>query len=270
MHQLRTPSDPHDVKAPPIIAEDLTARYDGNEALRSVSFRIEAGQQVAIVGPNGAGKTTLFKIIAGILQPAAGRVRVHGHKPGRHICVAYVPQRSEVDWNFPVTVHDVVMMGRTRAIGLFRWAGKPDHDMVKRALEQVRMAELGTRQIGELSGGQQQRVFLAQARAQEAEIMLLDEPLSGLDVPSQEMILEILAELRSEGVTVIVATHDLNLAADRFDQVMLLNRNMIAFGPPGEVFTHQNLLEAYGGHLHVVSGTDGLTVLADIHHFGQE
>ena len=249
---------------PPIEAVDLAASYNGEPALESVSFCLEPGARVAVVGPNGAGKTTLFKLIAGILEPSSGRLVVHGHRPGQHLCVAYVPQRTDVDWRFPATVEEVVMMGRIRQIGLFRWPRAIDWQVVRRALEQVGMAERRGRQIGELSGGQQQRTFLAQAVAQDPEIVLLDEPLSGLDVPSQSAILDILDDLEVAGVTVLVATHDLNLAAERFEQIILLNRRLIAVGTPQHVLTEANLLQAYAGGIHLV-GEHGRPVVADAH-----
>lgn len=265
---LTRPSD-HVESAPPIQVEDVTYRYDGTTALQDVSFKLPAGALVAVVGPNGSGKTTLFKVIAGILRPNDGAVRVFGHGPGGHVCIAYVPQRSEVDWDFPVSVTEVVMMGRIRKLGFFRWPRRDDWDLVHEALARVGMARHAQRQISELSGGQQQRVFLAQALAQEAELVLLDEPLTGLDMPSQEAIFEALQTLRDEGVTVMVATHDLNLAAERFNRAMLLNRRLIAYGDPEQVFSRSNLLEAYGGQVHILPG-EGVVVLADTCCEGEE
>lgn len=253
----------HDAASPPIEAEQISLSYNGTLALEDVSFSLDPGKRIAIVGPNGAGKTTLFQIIAGTLKPTKGAVHVYGHGPGGHVCIAYVPQHSQVDWEFPATVTDVVMMGRVRKIGLFRWPTKKDWSFVKKALSRVGVKDLGDRQINELSGGQQQLVFLAQALAQEAEILLMDEPFSGLDLPSQEGIFSILDELKKEGVTVLVATHDLNLAAERFDRVMLLNTRMVAYGAPRDVLTSPTLLEAYGGQVHAIEGEDGLIVLAD-------
>jgi len=181
-----------------------------------------------------------------------------------------VPQRSQVDWSFPVSVADVAMMGRIRAIGLFRWPTPEDWRVVDAALGRVGMLESRRRQIGDLSGGQQQRVFLAQALAQGAELVLLDEPLSGLDMPSQAAIFSILDDLRASGITTLVATHDLNLAAERFDQIMLLNRRLVALGTPGEVFTRPRLMQAYGGHMHVVPDGDGVMVLTDTCCDGEE
>lgn len=254
---------PHEPSAPPLEVNDLAVRYDGSLALAGVTFSLAAGTRMAVVGPNGAGKTTLLRAISGTLRPTAGQVRVYGHGPGGHVCIAYVPQRSQIDWRFPVTVSEVVMMGRVRKIGLLRWPRRADWQIVRQALEQVGLTDLAEQQLGELSGGQQQRAFLAQALAQEAELILLDEPFTGLDMPSQEMIFRILDELRQRQVTVMVSTHDLNLAAERFDRALLLNRRLIAFGPPGQVFTQENLLSAYGGHIHVLPGEAGMMVLTD-------
>ncbi len=263
MTELLTPRAPHDLSAPPLRVDGLAVRYNGAAALKDVTFELTSGSRAAVVGPNGAGKTTLLKVIAGTLRPSTGSVRVYGHGPGGHVCIAYVPQRTLIDWTFPATVEEVVMMGRTRKIGLFRWPSREDWAFVASALGRVGATDLRKRQIGELSGGQQQRVFLAQALAQEAELVLLDEPFTGLDLPSQEAILGILDDLRRDGVTVLVSTHDLNLATERFDQVLLLNRRLVAFGPPERVFTQENLLKAYGGHVHLVPGGQGMMILTD-------
>jgi len=260
----------HVASAAPVQLEAVSVAYNGKLALKEISFSLAAGDSVAVVGPNGAGKTTLFRTIAGAMQPSRGEVRVYGHEPGGHICIAYVPQRSEVAWDFPVTVQDVVMMGRIRKIGLFRWPRRKDWQFIRQAMGSVGVDQLADRQIAELSGGQQQKVFLAQAIAQEAELVLLDEPLGGLDLPSQEAIFEILEQLKGQGVSVLVATHDLNLAAERFDRVMLLNRRMIAMGTPDQVLTQSNLVQAYGGHLHPVQGESGLLVLTDTCCEGEE
>ena len=270
MAQLTNPSAYHDHEAPPIEAANLGAVYDDTLVLEDVTFQLSGGEKVAVVGPNGAGKTTLFKIIAGIQRPSSGTIQIYGHRPGSHICVAYVPQRSQVDWDFPVTVSDVVMMGRIRRIGLFRWPKRSDWEIVHAALEQVEMMGLRGRQIGELSGGQQQRVFLAQAVAQEAEIVMLDEPLNGLDLPSQEAILEILDQFGAMGVTTLVATHDLGLAATHFDQVLLLNRRLVSAGRPDQVLSKANLVEAYGGQMHLVSEAEGVSVLPEMHKVGPQ
>jgi len=237
----------------------VSVRYDGRLALEDVTFHLHAGERVAVIGPNGAGKSTLFKVIAGVQSPTSGEVNIFGSIPGEHVCIAYVPQRSQVDWNFPVSVADVVMMGRVAKLGTFGWPRKKDWEHVHGALETVGLRELSTRQISQLSGGQQQRMFIARALAQEAELMLMDEPLSGLDIPSQEGILSLLDELQQQNVTVMVATHDLDQAAQYFDRVMLLNRRLIGFGASDEVLQPERLMRAYGGSLRLVS-TDGEVV----------
>lgn len=261
-----TPTYPHvhhDPDAPILEVHQLTVRYDGRTALEDISFHLHAGERVAVVGPNGAGKSTLFKVVSGVLPPTSGEVKISGFGPRGHICIAYVPQRGQVDWHFPASVADVVMMGRIGQVGFFRWPRRPDWDIVHSALEAVDMNSLANRQIGELSGGQQQRTFLARALAQEAELVLMDEPLNGLDTPSQEAILSLLEKLGERKITVMVATHDLGQASSHFDRVMLLNHRMIRFGPPQDVLTNENLLRAYGEHTHLIRSTDGLTTLAD-------
>jgi manganese/iron transport system ATP-binding protein len=231
-------------------------------ALKDVSFTVNEGERVAIVGPNGAGKSTLLKIIVGTLRPTKGEVNVYGHGPDHHICIAYVPQRNQIDWSFPATVEDVVMMGRVDKIGLFKWPKRQDWQVVEQCLARVHAGELAKKQVGELSGGQQQRVFIARALAQEAELLLLDEPLTGLDMPSQDALFEVLENVRDDGVTVLLATHDLNLAREKFDRVMLLNKWLIAFGQPENVLTSEHLKQAYGGQVHVLGAEDAV-LLAD-------
>ncbi len=253
----------HQAGSPTVEVSGVSVRYNGRLALDDVSFQLTRGERVAVVGPNGAGKSTLFKVIAGVMHPTKGEVKVYGHGPGGHICIAYVPQRSQVDWTFPVNVADVAMMGRIGKLGPLRWPTSRDWDYVHQCLGVVDMADLADRQIGELSGGQQQRVFIARALAQEAELMLMDEPLTGLDVTSQEDIFHILEELQKRDVTVMVATHDLNLAAERFDRLMLLNHRLLGIGQPDEVFTPERLVQAYGGHMRLIQTSDGLMVLSD-------
>ena len=254
---------PHEKGAAVLEAFGLSFQYNGTPALEQVTFTLCPGERVAVVGPNGAGKSTLFKIIAGMLKPSSGRVEVYGHAPGGHICIAYVPQRNQVDWSFPVNVADVVMMGRVGKIGLLRWPRARDWQVVQRALEVVQMGDKAGRQISELSGGQQQRVFIARALAQEAELMLMDEPLTGLDMTTQEEIFNILDALRTQGVTVLVAMHDLKVAAEHFDRVMLLNHRLLGLGSPEEVFTPAILQQAYGSHLSLIDTSRGLMVLED-------
>jgi manganese/iron transport system ATP-binding protein len=242
---------------PILEVDDLTVSYDGKHALEGVCFSVQAGERVAIVGPNGAGKSTLFKAMVGLLQPSRGRTETNGAEFG------YVTQRSAVDWAFPVTVHDVVMMGRIGKMGWLRWQRPVDREIVRQSLEQVAMIEYADRQIGELSGGQQQRVFIARALAQEATILLMDEPFTGVDAPSQETILTILERLNQQGVTILVSTHDLNLAVERFDRLALLNGQLIAYGPPQQAVTPETLAAAYGGQA-VWRGEDYAMVLGDI------
>ena len=242
---------------PVLEVHNLTVSYNGKHALEGVSFNVQAGERVAIVGPNGAGKSTLFKAMVGLLHPKTGSVQTNGAEIG------YVTQRSMVDWGFPVTVYDVVMMGRITRIGWLRWQRPVDRKIAWRSLAQVGMSAYANQQIGELSGGQQQRVFIARALAQEATILLMDEPLSGVDMPSQEAILEILDGLRAQGVTVLLSTHDLNLAVEHFDRLALLNRQLIVYGTPRQAITPETLAAAYGGQA-VWRGEDYAMVLGDI------
>lgn len=242
----------HHQNEPILKITGLTVSYESGDALHDVSLEIPRAARLAILGPNGAGKSTLLKVVAGVLTPTSGLVEVFGEKPDEHICIAYVPQRSQVDWNFPVCVRDVVMMGRIGKLGLLRRPGSADQKIVDRALQVVNLSDLASRQISELSGGQQQRMFIARALAQEAEIMLMDEPLTGLDAGSQEDIFHILDTLREDRVTVLVALHDLKMAAERFDGVILLNHQLVGIGDPREVFSPSHLARAYG-HQRVTS-----------------
>lgn len=255
----------HPPQALPIQAHDLWAGYNGAAALEGITFNIETGQRVAVVGPNGAGKTTLFRVIAGVIPPSQGSIRIHAHAAGQHVCVGYVPEHSQVNLDFPASVKDVVMMGRVGEIGMLRQPRQSDWRAVEQALDSIGLRDLESQHFGALSAGQRQRVFLAQTVAQGAQIVLLDEPLSGLDVPAQEALMEILEQLRRQAITVLVATHDLNFAQQHFDRVMLLNRRLIAYGEPAAVLTPDHLSAAYRGKLHVVG--DNL-VVADTHHEG--
>lgn len=247
------PHTHHQTNQPILDVQALTVRYNGHVALDDISFHLHEGERVAVVGPNGAGKSTLFKVVSGVLSPTSGEVNIFGSKPSGHVCIAYIPQRSQVDWNFPLSVADVVMMGRSAKLGPFNWPRKRDWEFVRHALDTVELSNLTGRQIGQLSGGQQQRMFIARALAQEAELMLMDEPLTGLDTPSQEGILSLLDRLKKENVTVMVATHDLEQAAGHFERIMLLNHHIVAFDIPQNVLHTDNLLQAYGGRLKVDS-----------------
>lgn len=253
----------HDPNAPMLRADGLSVRYESGVALEGISFELTPGERLAIVGPNGAGKSTLIKIIAGIQTATSGTIEVFGNDPDGHICIAYVPQRSQVDWHFPVTVADVVMMGRVGQLGLFRNPKARDWEIVNHALDVVGMSGFAKRQIDQLSGGQQQRMFIARALAQEAELILMDEPMTGLDMPSQDKIFEILDRLREENVTVLISLHDLKMAAERFDRVMLLKKKLLAIGSPAEALLPTHLLKAYGEQMPLISTDDGLLALGD-------
>jgi ABC-type Mn2+/Zn2+ transport system ATPase subunit len=233
--------------------DNISIGYGDKIILRDLSFQVPHGARVAVVGPNGAGKSTLFKALVGILPLQNGRILIHGEVLGAHKdCVAYIPQREDVDWRFPVTVSDVVMMGRFGQMGWFNRPSSHDKEVVRKSLEQMGIADLATHSIGQLSGGQQQRAFLARAIAQEPHILLMDEPFTGVDVTTQEVTLNLLDHLRSRQVTTIISTHDLNLAATRFDLVLLINHRLIAFGTPQEVFIKENLASAFGNSLLVM------------------
>jgi manganese/iron transport system ATP-binding protein len=242
--------------------EHLTVRYNSSPVLEDVSFAVSTGERVAIVGPNGAGKSTLFRAITHLVPIEEGYIRV-GTSGGRPVEIAYLTQRSAIDWRFPVTVFDMVMMGRVGRIGWLRWYTSKDRQITNQSLEQVGMLQLANRQIGELSGGQQQRVFIARALAQEANILLLDEPFTGLDLPSQESILSLLERLREQHITILLSTHDLTLAVEHFDRLALLNRRLVSYGPPREAIHPDTLRQAYGGKA-VWQGEDYVMVLGDI------
>ncbi len=262
-HLSRKQRHHHSADAPILRAENLSMRYESGSALEDISFSLSEGERIAIVGPNGAGKSTLLKIIAGVQKETAGQVQVFGHAPRGHICIAYLPQRSQVDWTFPVTVADVAMMGRIGHLGLFRNPKAHDWDVVHHALELVKLNHLAKRQIDQLSGGQQQRMFIARALAQEAEIILMDEPMTGLDVTSQDAIFGILDELRTRDVTVLVSLHDLKMASEHFDRVMLLNKHLLAIGLAEYALSPEHLIAAYGGSLQLIPSEKGTLALSD-------
>ena len=230
-----------------ITVEDMAVERNGHHALADVSFEFVQGALVGVVGPNGAGKSTLFDAIAGILPLAEGRVDLHGAEV-RKGALAYVPQRDSINWRFPTTVHDVVMMGRHCRVAWFRRPGKRDREVVRACLERIGLWDQRSALTTELSGGQRQRVFIARALAQEASLILLDEAFSGVDVGAQEGIIEVLQSLRDEGRTVLLATHDLTNLAQRFDQILCINHHVCACGPPEEAFTPAVLEELYGSH----------------------
>ncbi len=238
---------------PRLDVEGVSVAYpNGHLALHDTSFRLEGGTICALVGVNGSGKSTLFKSIMGFVSPKAGSVRING-QPVRAMLkkhlVAYVPQAEEVDWQFPVSVWDVAMMGRYGAMNFLRIPRAIDKAKVEESLRRVSMWEFKDRQIGELSGGQKKRVFLARALAQGGRVILLDEPFTGVDVNTEEAIIALLRELRAEGCIIFVSTHNLGSVPEFCDQVVLINRTVLAYGPTSEVFTEQNLAVAFGGVL---------------------
>lgn len=238
-----------------LLIDNATVSYGDRPALHEVTFCVPVGTQVAVIGPNGAGKSTLFKALVGLLPLQKGSISIHGLPLGHHRdCVAYVPQREEVDWRFPVTVADVVMMGRYGRLGRLKLPGKSDRAAVAESLEKLSITDLASQPIGGLSGGQQQRVFLARALAQEPHILLMDEPFTGIDVSTQEATLTLFENLREQQVTVLISTHDLNLAATHFDQVLLLNHRLIAYGPASQALTPATLAEAFGGQVLFLNG----------------
>ena len=253
----------HDTSKPVLELKNVSVAYGGETVLENISFSVEKGERIAVVGPNGAGKSTLFKTIVGILRPDAGNIFVYGEKPYNHICIGYVPQASMIDWNFPVSVFDVVMMGRVGKIGLLGRPRKRDRDIVMRCLERVNMVGFANKQIGMLSGGQKQRVFLARAIAQETELLLMDEPLTGLDVTSQKDIYRIIEELSDQGISILFSTHDLNAAGEYFTRIMLLNRRIVKLGSKDDVMRPQYLLETFGGHFAVVEDKSKIAMVGD-------
>ncbi len=234
----------------PLSVHDLTVAYHRKPVLWDVDFDLPEGKLVGLIGPNGAGKSTLLKAIVGLIPAASGRVTIYGkpYRQQRHL-VAYVPQRESVDWEFPVSVLDVVAMGCYGRIGWFKPVRRVHKQAARAALEQVGMQELAGRQISQLSGGQQQRVFLARALAQGARLYLMDEPFAGVDAASEKAIVEILHMLRRSGETVLVVHHDLQTVREYFDYVLLLNMRVVAQGATEAVFTVENLRKTYGGRL---------------------
>ncbi|MBO6917792.1 MAG: manganese/iron ABC transporter ATP-binding protein [Rhizobiaceae bacterium] len=243
--------------------EDVTVTYrNGNTALRGASFEVPEGSITALVGINGSGKSTLFKSIMGFVALSTGQIEILGQSAKKALSqnlVAYVPQSEDVDWNFPVLVEDVVMMGRYGHMNWLRTAKQKDHEMVAQALERVGMLDYRKRQIGELSGGQKKRVFLARALAQEGQIILLDEPFTGVDVKTEAQIIELLQSLRDEGRVLLVSTHNLGSVPEFCDRAVLINKTILASGSTEDVFTHENLERAFGGVLrHFILGGESL------------
>jgi manganese/iron transport system ATP-binding protein/manganese/zinc/iron transport system ATP- binding protein len=246
----------------------VTVGYGDRPALTDVSLSVQPGSLLAVIGPNGAGKSTLLKVIAGVLRPWSGSVTVLGGKPGASARrIAYLPQAEVVDWEFPVTVGEVVMMGRYGRLGFGRSPGPQDRSSVESALSMVDMADASDRQIGALSGGQRRRVFLARALATEPDLYLLDEPVTGVDARTQEDLMDVLEGEARAGKTIIATTHDLICAAQRFHQAAFINGRLVAAGPANLVLDQELLAETYGGHVLVLPGDDGSRlVIDDAHH----
>lgn len=251
-----------DQASPGLAVQNVSVTYrNGHTALRDASFTIPRGTITALVGVNGSGKSTMFKAIMGFVPLASGRVEILGlpvAKALRNRTVAYVPQAEEVDWNFPVLVEDVVMMGRYGHMNMLRIATRRDRELVNAALERVGMTDYRGRQIGELSGGQKKRVFLARALAQQGEVILLDEPFTGVDVKTEDQIIQLMRELRDEGKVILVSTHNLGSVPDFCDRTVLIDGTVLASGTTAQTFTRENLERTFGGVLRhfILGGAD--------------
>jgi manganese transport system ATP-binding protein len=230
--------------------EDTTVAYNGKIALHEANLELKAGSIGGLVGMNGSGKSTLFKAIMGFVKPTNGRVLIKGmpiRKAQKQNLVAYIPQSEDVDWNFPISVQDVVMMGRYGYMNFLRIPRENDRQAVAESLARTNMSEFKFRQIGELSGGQKKRAFVARALAQKAQIILLDEPFAGVDIKTEKALIQLLLELRNMGHTILISTHDLSSISTFCDDVVLINRTILAYGPTGEVFTKENIARTFGG-----------------------
>jgi manganese/zinc/iron transport system ATP- binding protein len=246
----------------PLEIHDLTVAYHKKPVLWGVDVTVPAGKLVGIVGPNGAGKSTLIKAVMGLVPVTSGWVKIFGQSYQKSLRrVGYVPQRESVDWDFPVSVMDVVLMGRYGHMGLMRRPSSADRDIARECLEKVKMLPFANRQISNLSGGQQQRVFLARALAQQSDLYFMDEPFAGVDAATESAIMTLLHELRDQGKTLLVVHHDLPTAREYFDMLLLLNMRVVAFGPTEQVFTSELLQKTYGGRL---------TILAEVAHTVRE
>ncbi len=239
-----------------ITVKGLSVSYDRKRVLTNIFLDVEAGHLYGVVGPNGAGKSTLFKAMLGLIETNAGSVSING-KPVENSRkeVVYVPQKSEVDWTFPATVLDIVLMGRYPHKKILQRMDQHDRELAQAALEELGIESLRDRQIGELSGGQQQRVFLARALCQQANIFFLDEPFVGVDITTEEKIIAVLKRLATEGKTLLVVHHDLSTVPDYFDQVIFINQRLVAYGDTELVFTQENIAKTYGGQLPILHRT---------------
>jgi ABC-type Mn2+/Zn2+ transport system ATPase subunit len=247
--------------------DDVSVGYNGRLALHDVTLDITGGLRLAVLGPNGAGKSTLFKAIVGLLPLKSGHILIHGQPPGkRDTHIAYVPQREDLDLHFPVNVRDVVTMGRYGRIGWLRRPSRADREAVTSTLRQLGIHDLADTPIADLSGGQLQRVFLARALAQEADILLLDEPFTGVDALTESAIYSLLDELKARRVTVLLATHDLDKALSHFDDLLLVNGSVIACGCAEDVFRPEMLRRAFGAQITLMPAGDRILAATDGHH----
>ena len=245
------------MSTPAVSVRDLSVAYDRKRVLSNIFLEIEEGHRYGILGPNGSGKSTLLKAILGLVDDYTGTITVLGQDISRvRRRVVYVPQRSEIDFTFPATVRDVVLMGRYPHKRVFQRLNDADRLLAEEAMRELAILDLQDRQIGELSGGQQQRTFLARALTQRADILMLDEPFVGVDIPTEEKIIEVLRRLSAAGKTLLVVHHDLQAVPDYFDHVVLLNQRLIAAGPTTEVFTPETLRSAFGGQLAMLQELD--------------
>jgi manganese/zinc/iron transport system ATP- binding protein len=242
------------VPHPVLEVHDLTVSYDQHPVLWNVDLSLPAGQLIGILGPNGAGKSTLIKSIMGLISPTSGYIKIFDKAlPEVRSRISYVPQRESVDWNFPASVLDVVVMGTYGKLGLFRRPGKKEVQVAQEALEQVGMTAFANRQISELSGGQQQRVFIARALAQQADLYLMDEPFAGVDMATETAIFQLLQDMARAGKTVLVVHHDIHSAMNFFEWVIMLNLHLVASGPKDQVMTEELLRKTYGGKLNLLT-----------------
>lgn len=242
------------VSSPVLEIHDLTVSYDQSPVLWNVDLSIPPGKLIGILGPNGAGKSTLIKAIMGLIKPTSGYIKIFEKNLDEiRNRISYVPQRESVDWNFPTSVLDVVMMGTYGKLGLFKRPGKKEKEIALKSLDQVGMMSFVNRQISELSGGQQQRVFIARALAQEADLYLMDEPFAGVDMATESAIFQLLKEMTAAGKTIVVVHHDIHSAMNYFDWIIMLNLHLVGSGPRDQVMTEELLRKTYGGKLNLLA-----------------
>jgi manganese/zinc/iron transport system ATP- binding protein len=242
-----------------ISVKNLTVSYQKKPAIKSINLKITEGSIVGIIGPNGAGKSTLIKAILGLLPYDTGEVKIFGKNLDEsRKRISYIPQREQFDWDFPINVEDVVMMGRYSHLGMFSFPGKKDKEIVQEKIQKVGMQDFRTRQIRNLSGGQQQRIFLARALAQESDIYLMDEPFVGVDAKTERTIFDLMNELKQQNKTILVVHHDLGKVTEYFDKLILINQTLVAYGDTDLVFNKELISKTYGGRLTILQKTEEL------------